>query len=368
MSGERVAVAMSGGVDSSVAAALLLEEGCSVVGVTIRMWSVPATETESQLASRAEQDARAVASKLGIPHFVMDLRDDFAACVVKDFVDEYRLGRTPNPCVRCNPRIKFGAFLRQAAEQHGVQRIATGHYARIEWDEDTRRFRLLRGIDRAKDQSYVLYRLDQEQLSRTLMPAGRFTKEQIRGKAAALDLGLGDKDESQDICFIPGGRYQDFLARSVPELLKPGPIVDESGNVVGRHQGVAFYTVGQRRGLRVASGRRLYVTAIDARSNTVVVGPPESLTRRSVMLKDMALVSGGKLTESVVVSAKIRYNTQDSRAVLRPLRDDWAELVFDEDQRAATPGQSAVCYRGEEVLGGGVIADRVEADRMLSRD
>ena len=352
MNRKRVAVAMSGGVDSSVAAAVLMEEGYDVVGVTLRL---------SAEAQGCEQDARGVASKLGIPHHVLDVRREFERCVVANFVEQYCVGRTPNPCVRCNEAIKFGALLRFAEDELGARWLATGHYARAQWDSGSGRWKLLRGVDRSKDQAYVLYRLNQTQLGKALFPLGGQTKVETRERAAALGLTPEERPESQDICFIPGGRYRDFLKRRVPELVRPGPIVDTSGRVLGEHQGIAFHTVGQRRGLRIATGGRLYVVAIDAERNAVVVGGAAELSRRSVVVIDISLISGERLTNSVVVSAKIRYNTQDSPAVLRPLTDDSAELVFDEEQRAVTPGQSAVFYSGETVLGGGVIDSRLSA-------
>ena len=371
MSREKVVVAMSGGVDSSVAAAMLVQQGYEVVGVTLRLWGPgPIPNSQFQIPNSkfpipnwpGEKEAAGVASNLGIPHFVLDVREEFSRCVIDNFIEEYRRGRTPNPCVRCNPAIKFGALLRYAEEELGADRLATGHYARIERDGAAGRWRLLRAAHSDKDQAYVLYRLTQAQLGKILMPLGYHTKDHTRALARKLGLKVRSA-ESQDVCFIPEGGYRRFLAGMAPDLVKPGPIVDTSGQVMGEHKGIAFYTVGQRRGLGVAAGRRLYVAAIDAEANTVVAGQAHELNRKSVVLKEVTLVSGERLAESIVVSAKIRYNTQDAPAVLRPLFDDWAELEFDEEQRAVAPGQSAVAYRAEEVLGGGIIADRAESDR-----
>lgn len=346
---------MSGGVDSSVAAALLLEEGCEVVGVTMRMWPPVGEPGEEHFLFRAEQDALEVASNLGIPHHILDVREEFAECVVANFIEEYKQGRTPNPCVVCNPKIKFGSLLGYVEEKLDARFLATGHYARIERRDDTDRWRLLRGIDRTKDQSYVLYRLTQSQLDRILMPMGYYTKEKVRGLAAGLGIDVEQRPESQDICFVQGSSYVDFLKTRAPELVRPGPIVDMAGNVIGQHEGVAFYTVGQRRGLGIPAGHRLYVIALEAESNTVVVGGLNDLGQKTVVVKDVNLISSEKLTKSVAVSAKIRYNTQDSAAALSPLGEGWARLEFEQEQRAVTPGQSAVFYDGEEVLGGGVI-------------
>ncbi|MCE5324706.1 tRNA 2-thiouridine(34) synthase MnmA [bacterium] len=357
---KRVVVAMSGGIDSSVAAAMLLDKGYEVIGVTMRMWSSD-DETIEKIARQSEQDASRVASNLGIRHHVLDVRNEFAGCVVRNFVDEYSRGRTPNPCVVCNPRIKFGELLKYTQDELDAEYVATGHYARIVWDASTSKWKLLKGVDRTKDQAYVLYRLNQSQLGKILMPLGYHTKKEVRAMADQLNLHLADRPESQDICFIPGGGYQDFLRKSAPELMQPGPIVDTSGKVLGEHEGIAFYTVGQRRGLRVASGRRLYVIAIDVRSNTIVLGEPGEFGQKAVLIKNVNMISGEKLSKSIAVSAKIRYNAQDSPAVLRPLPDECAVLDFEQTQRAVTPGQSAVFYDGDEVLGGGIIADRVES-------
>ncbi|MEN6357522.1 MAG: tRNA 2-thiouridine(34) synthase MnmA [Armatimonadota bacterium] len=357
---KRVVVAMSGGIDSSIAAAMLLDNGYEVIGVTMRMWSSE-DEALEKIARQAEQDAGRVASYLGISHHVLDVRDEFAKCVVSNFIDEYRHGRTPNPCVVCNPKIKFGELLKYTQDELDADYIATGHYARIIWDEPTSKWKLLKGVDKTKDQAYVLYRLSQSQLGKILMPLGYHTKSEVRAMSDKLGLHLTERPESQDICFIPGGGYQDFLKKSVPELMRPGPIVDTSGKVLGEHEGIAFYTVGQRRGLRVASGRRLYVIAIDARSNKIILGEPGEFGQKAVLIKYVNMISGEKLSKSVAVSAKIRYNAQDSPAVLRPLSEDSAVLDFEQTQRAVTAGQSAVFYDGDEVLGGGIIADRVES-------
>jgi len=348
-----VAVAMSGGVDSSVAAALLIEAGWDVVGVTLRMWQAG----DSGASTKCEQDAVQVASNLGVPHYVLDVSSDFERCVIDDFVAEYGMGRTPNPCVRCNQAVKFGVLVPYARRELGAEWVATGHYARSDYDAQTGQVRLLRGVDRSKDQSYVLYRLGQQLLPHVLFPIGGLTKSLVRSKAASAGMAVSQRAESQDICFVAEGGYQGFVAARAPELVRPGPIIDTSGRRLGEHRGIAFYTIGQRRGLGVPSRGRLYVVAIDAAANTVVLGPSVELMRRRLVLSDVTLVSGEALSEPIVVSCKIRYNTQDSPAVVRPLGWRCAEVVFDEEQWAVTPGQSAVLYRGDEVLGGGIIAE-----------
>lgn len=350
MSRVKVAVAMSGGVDSSVAAALLLEEGFDVVGVTMRLW-----RGEGSSESSAETSAMSTAARLGIQHVLIDLEEQFSQCVVDDFVREYARGRTPNPCVRCNAEIKFGALLDYARRELGVDKLATGHYARIERDDGTERWKLMRGVDRSKDQSYFLYRLTQAQLGSVLFPLGTWTKQQTRKAAEERGIEARMRPESQDVCFLPDEHYGEFLSRRSPELVRPGPIVDTSGRQLGTHRGIAFYTIGQRRGLGVAASERLYVVAIDADDNTVVLGVADELAKHDVIIDGLSAISGDKLTESIVVTAKIRYNAQDSKATLRPLGSGRAELAFEKAQNAVTPGQSAVFYAEDEVLGGGTI-------------
>ncbi|MDH7603261.1 MAG: tRNA 2-thiouridine(34) synthase MnmA [Armatimonadota bacterium] len=345
MSNDVIAVAMSGGTDSSAAAALLLESGASVVGVTLRLW--PSIQVE-----QAEQ----VAARLGIPFVELDLHSEFRQIVVDYFIEEYRSGRTPNPCVVCNPAIKFGLLLNYARTQLGAQKLATGHYARVEFDEQTQKWKLLRGIDRVKDQAYVLYRLGQNQLRHIVFPLGHHTKEYARSVVDRLQLPVR-RSESQDICFVTEGDYRKFLAKNAPELVQPGPILDTTGKVIGQHRGIAFYTVGQRRGLKVAAGKRLYVVSIDPEQNAIILGAPEEAKKRTVTIESLTFVSGEKPAEPIVVSAKIRYNTQDAPARLEPMDCDRARLVFEEPQFAPAPGQSAVLYQGDEVIGGGIIAD-----------
>jgi tRNA-specific 2-thiouridylase len=356
---ERVVVGMSGGVDSAVTAALLLEQGFEVIGVTMLIWNPPGLDRAEQggcCGLGAAEDARRVAARLGIRHYVLDFQDVFYDTVIRNYVDEYRVGRTPNPCIRCNEFVKFGALLRRA-EQLGADRVATGHYARIRWDEETRRWLLLRGADAHKDQSYALYRLKQEQLARTLFPLGEMGKARTRALAADLDLPVAGKPDSQEVCFVPDNDYPAFLAQLVPESRQEGVVVDPEGHVLGRHQGVAGFTIGQRRGLGLSARLPMYVTSIDPAANRLTVAPADhpSLYAREVMASDANLITIRQPGGSCSVTAKIRYNMPDRPAVLVVEDEDRLRVTFDEPQRAVTPGQAIVCYDGDMVVGGGVI-------------
>ena len=356
---ERVVVGMSGGVDSAVTAALLLEQGFEVIGVTMLIWSPPGMDRAEQggcCGLGAAEDARRVAARLGIRHYVLDFQDVFYETVVRNYADEYRAGRTPNPCIRCNEFVKFGALLRRA-EQLGADRVATGHYARVRWDETRRRWLLLRGLDARKDQSYALYRLKQEQLERALFPLGEMDKGRTRSLAAELDLPVAHKPDSQEVCFVPDNDYPAFLAELVPESRREGQIVDPEGRELGHHSGVAGFTLGQRKGLGVASRRPLYVTMIDPAANriTVAEGDHPSLFAREVIATDANLIALKEPGGSCSVTAKIRYNMPDRPATLWFEPENALRVLFDEPQRAVTPGQSLVCYEGEVVIGGGVI-------------
>lgn len=358
----RVVIAMSGGVDSSVAAALLVEQGYEVIGVTMCLLRGAKERSESQCCSlEAVDDARRVADKLNIRHVVLPMQDEFQQYVIDNFIDEYRHGRTPNPCIRCNQYLKFDALLRHTLS-FDAKWIATGHYAKIRYDENARRWMLLRGLDRTKDQSYALYSLTQDQLSHILFPLGEITKKETRERAAELGLAVADKKESQEICFVPYRDYPSYIERVAPDMVKPGPIIDTDGRVLGLHKGIAFYTIGQRKRLGIATGVPKYVVSVDKDNNTVVVGGNEDLMKTRVVAKDLNLISILDIPNSLAVTAKIRYNTKDSEAIIRPMFNNMAEVVFERPVRAVTPGQSVVFYQGEIVVGGGIIVDERESE------
>lgn len=353
----RVVVAMSGGVDSSVAAYLLHREGYEVIGVTMRLWSDAneAVTPDHQGCCSIEdiEDARRVCQRLGIPHYVLNVEDEFKTHVIDYFVAEYRRGRTPHPCIACNDRIKFDFLLRRAFAWD-ADFVATGHYARIQHGNDGHR--LLMGIDSSKDQSYVLFGLRQEQLARVLLPVGHHAKSAIRELATEAGLHLAAKADSQEICFIPLGDYREFLKKQVTPI--PGDLVDSTGNVIGKHPGVEFFTVGQRRGLGVATGQRLFVTRIEPETARVVLGSELDLFRRGVEVDSVNYVGGTAPAQPIRVEAQLRYNAKPLPATLTP-KPSGAHLWFDEPQRSITPGQAAVFFDGELVVGGGYIMEAV---------
>ena len=355
----KVVVAMSGGVDSSVAAALLVEAGFDVTGVTMKLVDLPPEFCRSEglrscCGRLAVEDANRVALALGIPHFVADMRVPFEQMVVANFCREYELGRTPNPCIRCNRYIKFGLLLKKA-RAIGADLIATGHYARIERDRRTGLFLLKKGRDAKKDQSYFLYPMTQKELARTLLPIGGFKKAEVRQTAKGMGLPVAEKPESQEICFVPEDDYPRFLKMRIPGSFRPGPIMDLNGRVIGKHGGTGHFTIGQRRGLGIASQRPLYVIAIDPASNTVVAGPDEALRRTSLVASGVTLVSGGRLEGPVRARVKIRYKHAEEKAIITPRGKSGARIDFEKAQRAITPGQAVVFYSRSTVLGGATI-------------
>lgn len=353
MSKGSVVVAMSGGVDSSVAAALLKEAGYGVIGVTMRLWTLERPDLPNAhrrcCSVEAMDDARRVCQILGIPYYVLNFEEEFQSHVVDYFCQEYARGRTPNPCIACNQHIKFNFLLKKALAL-GADFLATGHYARIE--ECDGEYRLLKGIDPRKDQSYALYTLGQWELRHLLLPLGHLRKEETRQRAAALGLPVADKADSQEICFVTEANYHSFLAQRLS--VSPGDVVDSRGRVLGRHCGVAFYTVGQRHGLGIASREPLYIVAIDASRNLLVVGNREALLSDRLFAGEVNLVSSAAPALPLAITAKIRYKSPEAPATLVSL-DGKALVHFAEPQRAITPGQAVVFYRGEEVLGGGII-------------
>lgn len=362
----RVAIAMSGGVDSSVAASILVEQGYEVIGVTMCLLRGSIERSSGACCTpESVEDARRVAAKLGISHFVIPMQDQFDKFVIEDFIEEYKRGHTPNPCIRCNRFLKFDILI-DWAKSIGADRIATGHYAGVRYDVERGRWLLLRGKDRSKDQSYALYALTQPQLERIIFPLGSMTKSETRKCAADLGLRVADKPDSQEICFVPGRDYPAFLKSVAPELVRPGPVVDMDGKVLGQHQGIAFYTVGQRKRLGISSPEPRYVVRVDSETNTVVVGTNEDLFARALVAKDLNLISIERLPATLAVTAKIRYNTKDSAAVVRELFKNMAEVVFEQPQRAVTPGQAVVMYQDDIVVGGGTIADEREMKEVYS--
>ena len=355
----RVVVGMSGGVDSSVAAALLVERGYDVVGVTMRVWPGAATNPEVSrfgacCGSEAVDDARRVARTLGIPHYVLNMEAEFARTVIDRFADAYRRGRTPVPCVACNADLKFGSLLARA-RAWDADAVATGHYARITRDEGTGRHLLWRGRDSRKDQSDFLWPLSQSQLAAARFPLGDLEKAEVRAYARRLGLVTADKPESQELCFVTDGDYRGFLRRRDPGLFTPGPIVDTTGAVLGTHRGLPAYTVGQRKGLGVATATPLYVVDIDPEANRVTVGSAAGLERDRLVATDVNFIACDPPLEPLAVQARIRHSHRPAAATVRVRADGAAEVVFDEPQRAITPGQSVVWYRDDLVVGGGVI-------------
>ena len=348
---------MSGGVDSSVAAAVLKESGYDVAGITMDIFPLPAKDCDSfrSCCGRgAIADANRVAAQLRIPHYVVDLRKSFRKWVVDNFCEEYAKGKTPNPCIRCNQHIKFDVLWKRVGAM-GADFLATGHHARVLFDESSDRFLLKKGKDLQKDQSYFLYTMTQAQLARTLMPIGHFTKRQVRQKAKSLGLVVHERPESQEICFIPDDDYARFLQEKMPGAFKPGAILDGNGNVLGRHKGIARFTIGQRRGMGISSPNPLYVCEIHPESHTIVVGSNDRLYKKRVLVSHLNLIPDVDFDSPVFVMAKIRYKHREARAQLFSAGGKKARLDFDAPQRAVTPGQSVVFYDGDYVLGGGII-------------
>ncbi len=348
----RIVVAMSGGVDSSVAAALLAEQGHDVVGVSMQLY-----DNSSGFGTCCTiddlNDARRVAAKIGIPHYIVNFESHFHAHVQQNFIAEYARGRTPIPCAHCNSEVKFSELAARASG-YGAAQLATGHYARL--DRDARgRLRLRRGRDAGKDQSYFLFSLTQAQLEMARFPVGDLPKDEVRAHAHRLGLGVADKPDSQEICFVPDGDYAAFIERAEPALAAAGAIVDQQGHTMGTHGGVHRFTVGQRKGLGLSAGVPLYVVAIDADTRSVTVGPRAALDRATLTASQVNWMSGDAPADWLAVTAQIRHRHQPAPARVRALDDARAELEFDTPQTAISPGQAVVFYDGDEVVGGGWI-------------
>ena len=349
---------MSGGVDSSVAAALVADRG-EAIGLSMQLYDASATPAgaERQFGRCCSlddlSDARRVAAAINIPHYVMNFERQFAEKVIQNFVGEYTAGRTPIPCVHCNGDLKFATLL-DRAEALGATRVATGHYARVRFNEDTRRYELLRGADADKDQSYFLFTLTQAQLSRAEFPVGHLVKSEVRAIARERNLPVADKPDSHEICFIPDGDHASFVEKHAPDAARPGVFTDASGKVVGTHEGAHRFTVGQRKGLRLSAGVPLYVLEIDTHAQKVTVGPRESLEKTELEATDVNWISGAAPSAPMRVTAKIRHRAKDAAGIVAA-RDGGAHMQFDEPQVAVAPGQAVVFYQGDVVVGGGWI-------------
>jgi tRNA-specific 2-thiouridylase len=353
---KKIVVGLSGGIDSSVAALLLVEQGYEVIGATLRIWG------EGEYLHGEWHDrsccktglARYAAEQLKIPYYIWDAHKEFKECVVDDFCKEYAKGRTPNPCTKCNEKIKF-SLLREKALGIGADYIATGHYARVSYDQSRNRYFLKKGLDPHKDQSYFLHRLTQDQLSGIIFPVGNYTKSEVTKIAESLDLPVSEMRESQEVCFVTHEGYREFIRERVPTAINTGHFVSSTGTVLGEHDGIPFYTIGQRRGLKISAGERLYVLNIDAQKNEVVLGSEKELFAKGLIATDIHIISGEQLKEGELYYTKIRYRSEAVKAMVIPVGEGRTKVLFEEPQRAVTPGQSVVFYDNDVLVGGGII-------------
>lgn len=349
---------MSGGVDSSVTAALLQQQGYDCIGVTMQIWDADVTVVNDEYVGccslTAVDDARRVADKLGIPYYVLNFRDIFEKKVIDYFTNEYIKGRTPNPCIACNRYVKFEALLNKAVAL-GAEYVATGHYARLGYSEEYKRWTIRKALDEKKDQTYVLYNMTQYQIEHTLMPLAGYTKSEVREMAAKLGLSTAAKPESQEICFVPDNNYRNFLEERTGRAFKKGYFLDLKGNILGEHQGIPHYTIGQRRGLGIATGERIYVVDIDPERNAVILGPEQAVFKNDLIAYDNNFILFKELTAPTEVGAQVRYNAKPSPATISPLPEGRVHVHFHQPQKAITPGQAVVFYQGEHLVGGGTI-------------
>ena len=349
----KIAVAMSGGVDSSVAAALLVEQGYEVIGMMLRLWSEPGTNSINRCCSpEAMAQAKRVCAQLGIPFYAIDAQDVFYNQVVEYFINGYTQGHTPNPCLQCNRYIRW-EFLLNHALAFGAQYMATGHYARLR--KDSKRIQLLKAVDQDKDQSYILHVLNQDQLSKAVFPLGKYSKSEVRELARQFDLPVADRPESQDLCFLGDGDYREFLSRNLNQVLNGGTIIRSDGETLGTHTGLANYTIGQRRGLGISSPIPLYVLEKDLERNALIVGSKDDLDQRTLWANNVNWVSIEPPMSPIQAQVKIRYKSNEEPAILNPIQDESVEVKFDRKIKSITPGQAAVFYRDEICIGGGII-------------